>query len=183
MPKPKRPLSEKPSATRRRIRKNGEKIERDVALLYKPIEEWDMEELARGRPRNRGGNFQGPTPKWLTPLIMKQAKDRLRMLTRDEIAVFSGDAVRTMRKLMNNEDTDFDGKPLVSPTVKLQAAQYILDQTIGKATTPIEVSGNVVLEGLMAKILVNADGEPAHPILDAEIVEDTEDDAEDEDEE
>lgn len=180
MPGSKRPLSEKPSAVRRRIRTNGKKIERDVSMLYKPIDEWDMEELARGRPRNKAGTFTGPAPAWLTPLIIKQAKDRLRVLTRDEVAVYSGDAVRVMHKLMTNEDTDFDGKPIVSPSVRLQAAAYLLDQTIGKPTTPVEVTGNVVLESLMAKVLVNEDGTPAHPVIDAEVVED---EVEDDDEE
>ena len=174
---PRKPLSEKPTAVRSRIRKSGAKLERDVSMLYKPIEEWDMEELARGRPRNKAGTFSGPSPSWLTPLIMKQAKDRLRILTRDEIAVFSADATRVMHKLMMNEDTDFDGKPLVNPSVRLQAATYLLDQTIGKSTTPVEISGNVVLESLFAKVLVNDDsGDVAHPVIDGEVVEEEDDD-------
>ncbi len=174
-----RPLSEKPTAVRRRIRTNGAKIERDVAMLYKPIEEWDMEELARGRPRNRAGNFTGPPPAWLTPLLIKEAKDRLRVLTRDEIAVFSGDAVRVMHKLMTSEETDDDGKPMVSASVRLQAAQYLLDQTVGKATNPVEVTGNVQLQHLMANVLVNPDGSLSHPVIDGEVAED-EDDEDDE---
>lgn len=174
------PLSEKPTAVRARIRKSGAKLERDVAMLYKPIEEWDMEELARGRPRNRAGNFQGPAPAWLTPLIIKEAKDRLRVLTRDEIAVFSADAVRTMRNLMMSTETDDEGKPLVSASVKLNAAQYLLDQTIGKATNPVEVTGNVQLQHLMATILVNPDGTESHPVIDAQVVEDDDEDEDDE---
>jgi hypothetical protein len=144
-------------------------------MLYKPIEEWDMEELARGRPRNRSGNFTGPQPAWLTPLIIKKAKERLRVLTRDEIAVFSSDATRVMHKLMMSEDLDDDGKPLVSASVKLQAATYLLDQTIGKPTNQVEVTGNVQLEHLMATILVNPDGGQSHPVIDAEVAEEDDD--------
>jgi hypothetical protein len=178
----KRPLSEKPTAVRRRIRKTGQKLERDIGLLYKPIEEWDMEELARGRPRNKAGNFQGPQPIWLTPLIIKQAKDRLRVLTRDEVAFFAADATRVMHDLMQNNDVDDDGKPLVPPSVRLQAAQYVLDQTIGKPTQQVEVQGNVVLTSLLAKVMIDEDGEPAHPIIDAEVVEDEPEDDDEEDE-
>lgn len=166
MPANHRPLSEKPTAVRARIRKSGAKLERDVAMLYKPIDQWDMEELARGRPRNSRGDFTGPSPKWLTPVIIKEAKDRLRVLTRDEIAVFSGDAVRTMHKLMTSEEVDEDGKPIVSASVKLNAAQYLLDQTIGKATNPVEVTGNVQLQHLFASVVVNPDGSEAHPVID-----------------
>lgn len=173
MPKTKRPLSDKPSAVRARMRKTGKNITRDMEMLYKkPIEEWDMEELARGRPRNKSGNFTGPSPQWITPLVAKQATDRLRVLTKQELSVYAGDAVRVMHDLMTNEDTDMDGKPLVSPNVRLNAAQYVMDQIIGKPTTPVEVTGNVVLESLMARVLVNSDGTPAHPIVDAEVVED-----------
>lgn len=146
-------------------------------MLYKPIEEWDMEELARGRPRNRAGTFTGPNPSWLTPLLIKEAKDRLRVLTRDEIAVFSGDAVRTIHRLITSEDVDDDGKPIVSAAVKLNAATYLLDQTIGKATNPVEVTGNVQLQHLMASVLVNEDGTESHPVINGEVVED--DDEED----
>lgn len=173
---PKKPLSEKPSAVRRRIRQSGEKLERDVAMLYKPIDEWDMEELARGRPRNKSGNFQGPAPTWLTPVIIKEAKDRLRVLTRDEIAVFANDATRVMHKLMTSEELDYDGKPIVSASVRLDAAKYLLDQTIGKATNQVEITGNVQLEHLMASVLVNPDGREAHPVIDGEVMEHDEDD-------
>lgn len=169
-----KPYSTKPSTVRGRVRKNASRLERDVAMLYRPIEQWDIEELARGRPRNKAGNFTGPSPRWLTPLIIKQAADRLRLLTKQELSVFSGDAVRVIHKLMENEDEDEKGKPLVSAAVKLQAAQYVLDQTIGRPTVPVEVSGNVVLETLMAKVLVNEDGSPTHPVIDAEVVEDEE---------
>jgi hypothetical protein len=144
-------------------------------MLYKPIDEWDMEELARGRPRNKSGTFTGPSPSWLTPLIIKQAKDRLRVLTRDEIAVFSSDATRVLHKLMVSDELDDDGKPIVSASVKLNAAQYLLDQTIGKATNPVEVTGNVQLQHLFASVVVNPDGSEAHPVIDGQVVEEEDD--------
>lgn len=155
-----------------------------MEILYKkPIEEWDMEELARGRPRNKAGNFQGPKPRWVTPLIAKEAQDRLRVLTKAEIGAAVEDAIRVMVDLMKNEETDYDGKPLVSANVRLQAATYVMDQIIGKPTASVEVSGNVVLESLFASVVVNEDGTPSHPVIDAEVVEDEEtDDDEDGDE-
>lgn len=179
---PPRPRSTKPGATRARIRRNGKKLDTDIEILYqKPIEEWDMEELARGRPRNRAGNFQGPRPTWITPIILKQASEKLRQLTTQELSVYAGDAVRVMAKLMNEDGTDFDGKPLVSPSVRLDAAKYVMDQIIGKPKSQVEVTGNVVLESLMAEVLVNDDtGAHAHPVIDAEVLdEELEDDDED----
>lgn len=175
-PKVKRVYSDKPSAVRRRVRKNSKNIERDVEKLYrKPMEQWDMEELARGRPRNRAGNFQGPVPRWITPLILKEAQERLRTRTRQELGVYAEDALKVMHGVMMSQDSDDNGRPIVAASVKVQAAQYLLDQTIGKPTQQVEVQGNVVLETMLAKILVNEDGSPAHPILDAEVLEDDDD--------
>lgn len=170
----KQPLSQKPAAVRARIAKSAKNAARDVEMLYqKPISDWDMEELARGRPRNSAGNFAGPRPVWLTPLIMKESQDRLRTLTRQELSTYAGDAVRVMAQLMNEDGTDFDGKPLVSPSVRLQAATYVMDQVIGKSTTPIELTGNVVLQTLMADVVVNDEsGTVAHPVIEGTVVED-----------
>lgn len=180
---PPRTRSQKPSATRARIRRNGAKIDSDIEILYqKPIDEWDMEELARGRPRNKAGNFQGPRPSWITPLILKAASDKLRQLTTQELSVFAGDAVRVMAQLMNEDGTDFDGKPLVPASVRLSAATYVMDQIIGKPKSQVEVTGNVVLESLMAEVLVNDDtGSHAHPVIDAEVVEDDDEGDDDDD--
>lgn len=175
---PKKPLSEKPGAVRSRMRRSAADLNRDVEMLYqKPVEEWDMEELARGRPRNRSGNFSGAKPQWVTPLVRKEAQDRLRVLTRQELSVFAGDAVRVMADLMKEDGTDFDGKPLVPPSVRLNAATYVLDQIIGKPTNPVEVTGNVALQSLMADVLVNDDeGTKAHPIIEGEVATEPDDD-------
>jgi hypothetical protein len=170
---PRKQLSDKPAAVRARMKRNAGKVSRDVEILYqKPISDWDMEELARGRPRNSAGNFTGPRPTWLTPLIMKESQDRLRTLTRQELSTYAGDAVRVMAELMNEDGTDLDGKPLVAPTVRLQAATYVMDQIIGKSTTPIELTGNVVLQTLMADVVVNDEsGTVAHPVIEGTVVE------------
>jgi hypothetical protein len=175
----KQPLSEKPPAVRARMRKSSKNLTRDVEMLYKPVDEWDMEELARGRPRNRSGTFTGPRPTWISPLIIKEAQERLRVLTKQELSVFAGDAVRVIRELMLDDSIDDRGKPVVSDKVRMDAAKYVLDHTIGKPTNYVEVTGNVQLETLMATVLVNADGSPAHPVIDGQVVEDEFDDDED----
>lgn len=174
---PKKPVSEKPSAARRRMRKSADNIDRDIQILYKkPMEEWDMEELARGRPKGEDGKFRGPRPTWITPVILREAQDRLRQLTKDELATYAGDAVRVMVELMKDDSVDMEtGKAVVSPKTRLDAAKYVLDQIIGKPTNPVEVTGNVTLQHLMGSILVNPDGAQAHPVLDGEVVDDDED--------
>lgn len=164
------------------MRNSAKNIARDINILYKkPVAEWDMEELARGRPRGPNGKFQGPRPTWITPVILREASDRLRQLTKDELATYAGDAVRVMGELMKSTDVDEDGKPIVSAKTRLDAAKYVLDQIIGKPTLPVEHSGNVTLQHLMGSILVNPDGREAHPVIDGEVVED-DDESDDESE-
>lgn len=175
--KPNGNLSDKPSAVRARLRNTARNAERDMEMLYeKPVSEWDMDELAKGRPRSSDGTFRGPAPSWITPLIMKEAQDRLRTLTRQDLSSYAADAIKVMGKLMKEDGTDLDGKPLVPPTVRLNAAQYVLDQLIGKPTNPVEISGNVALQTLMATVLVNDEsGAHAHPVIEGEVVDDDED--------
>jgi len=52
----------------------------------KPIEEWDWQELARGRPRCADGTFKGVAPQWVTLAVRNEAKRRLLARANAEIA-------------------------------------------------------------------------------------------------
>jgi hypothetical protein len=91
-----------------------------------------------------------------------------------------GDALKVIHELMVDDWTDFGtGNAIVPPNVRLQAATYILDQTIGKSTTSVEVSGSVQLESLMAAVLVNPDGDVAHSVIEGEMAEEEPDEDDD----
>jgi hypothetical protein len=69
MPSRKKPEehSTTPAAARARLRRrkvtDTDGIKADIEVVYgKPIEEWDLEELTRGRPRNPDGTFAGAKP-------------------------------------------------------------------------------------------------------------------------
>jgi hypothetical protein len=79
-----RELSRKPKEIRKRLRR-GDNLERDLAMLeeagYKPVSEWDDEELARGRPRDRRGLFSGRTPEWRKEQVEAEALRRHKEAT------------------------------------------------------------------------------------------------------
>ena len=66
----------KPSLGIRNRLRRGKNREEDIALYaehshyFKPVHDWDMEELAHGRPRGKTGGFQGRAPGWLTADII-----------------------------------------------------------------------------------------------------------------
>lgn len=177
--------SSRPRAARRRLRDNVDRLEeeiaKDIEIVYqKPIEEWDWEELSRGKPRGANGNFQGDKPHWITPAIQAEARRRMRMLTEDQLMTHAMEAITVLKDLMSDNGIDDFGKPTTPGSVKLQAAQYILNHVIGTPKARVEIdNGSSPIAELMGGILVNPDGEPSHTVIEGQVVdEDGEDDNE-----
>lgn len=176
-----RPLSTRPEMIRKRLRSSAKDIDRDVAMLYgKPVSEWDFEELQRGRPRDpETGRFpRGPKPKWITDITMGEVRRRLQMMAKDQVASHTSSALGAIRDLMTDDREDANGRPMTPASVKFQAAQYVLDQIIGKPSSKVELSGSVELQHILAKIMVNPDGEDAHPVIEGYVEEELIDDDE-----
>lgn len=173
--------SSRPRAVRRRLRDNVDRLEQEIAkdieLVYqKPIDEWDWEELSHGRPRGANGKFQGDKPSWITPAIQAEARRRMRTLTEDQLMTHAFDAIDVLKELMSDTGVDDFGKPTTPASVKLQAAQYVLNHVIGTPKARVEVNdGTNPLAELMGGILVNPDGEPSHVVIEGTVVEDDDD--------
>lgn len=159
-------LSQDPQNIRKRIRRKNRDQAEDIALLYKPVEEWDLEELARGMPRNKNGTFVGRRPLWITPKIAAEAKRRLGEEAFSEVAVNVTKAVKVVTDLMQNEDLDEDGYPIVDNRLRLDAAKFVIEHVIGKPKQRVDVGIADSLAEMMADALTNPDGSPAHPVLE-----------------
>jgi hypothetical protein len=172
VPLPVRPMRDKrghrmnmtPKQLRERMRrsKKGAKSE-EFEILYTPVEQWDAEELARGRPRDRNGLFTGLPPKWITREIHEEAMTRFRQVIRDGMNANSNIALQTIADLMTNEETDEDGKPKVSSNVKLDAAKFLIDHTLGKPKQRVETDISVRLQGMLASAIITPGMLPAMP--------------------
>jgi hypothetical protein len=183
-----RGTSTRPRAARTRLRRAHERgerdtdqIKKDIAIAYgKPLEEWDWEELSRGRARPAGeqkGNIRGRKPKILAEgqLLNMEAQRRMRALSEHEILTMADEALRCLFDLMTDDEVNEFGSPMVPAGIKFQAAKYIMDHVIGTPKQRHEVSGTNPLAELMGGILVNPDGEPSHDVpdvVDGEVVED-----------
>lgn len=173
-----RVLSEKPEAVRARIRRRSEVVAEDIEMLYsKPVEEWDLEELARGRPRHPTGGFRGPRPKWITSTVLAEAQRRLKERAFEGLSVNVDSAVKVMAELMSNQDTNEFGDYMVPAKVKLDAATFIVEQVLGKAKQSVELGANDSMRNMLATVMVNPDGNPSHQVIEGMIVEDGEEDA------
>ena len=187
--------------TRRRIAKSRTRYDttmqglsvQEMADVYrKPLDDWDAEELAMGRPRNSSGRFSGPRPKWITPEMHEEAIERFKSLTRQGMRKATVSAIQTIQDIVENNDVDNRGRPLVTASTKLSAAQFLIEHVIGKPTQRVETDVSVKLQGILGAVMVNPgkDGDylPAHTpgitmelaaslddeeeILDAEVEED-----------
>lgn len=163
-----KPLSDNPKQVRRRARKHQKKMEAELTRLYKkPIEEWDMEELAHGKPRDPQGQFKGQSPKWVTRQVHEEAMRRFKQMLNAKVRVVSVPAVDVLLNLMTDNQYVYDdeGQPvryLVPPSVKAQIGQYLIDHIVGKATQPVENKGEVMhhIQSILATSMVNPDQEP-----------------------
>jgi hypothetical protein len=166
---------------RERARRKAAKgdVSAEIELLYKPLDQWTDEEITRGRPRDRHGNFSGKRPAWLTPVIQAERQRRLRQLMADDLGTFAGDALKIIHEVMMDNSTDESGKPVVPASVRVDAGKYLVDQFMGKATATIDVNAGNTLVDLLGDILVNPDGQPSHMIIEGSVVEDDPSDDED----
>lgn len=170
-------LSTNPKTIRSRLRRNGGKATRDLELLQqhggmKPLELWDMEELARGKPRRSDGKFGGASPVWLTPAIMLEAKRRFISHTFSDLAVYATKAVKVIVKIMEDPDTD--------DKLRYQAATFIIEHVIGRAPARVEMEVKETTRDFLADILMVEDKEgnivPAYPhVIQGEWTEDDDD--------
>jgi len=182
------PRSDRPHARMARAKKVNPRSKKAVDALiedngWKPIEEWDLQELARGKPKGLDGKFtRGPRPKWITEEVLAQVRKRHKQLVNDNIREMAEDAIALMHRLMNDDEFDENGKPVTPAATKFAAAKYILDQTVGAPIAKVEAEINHKVSFLMNAVIVNPDGTPSYPgvenFIEGEVVEEEDDDDE-----
>jgi hypothetical protein len=149
-------------------------------LYHKPISEWDMEELARGRPRNAQGSFIGRAPTWITPAIQKEAKRRLLDETFGNLAGHVDTAIKAIVQLIESEELDDKGRPIVDARTKLAAAMFVVENIIGKPKAIVEMQADDFTRQAIAAAIILDDGqEQDHFVLEGEFTEDEEGDEDD----
>lgn len=185
MPRAKDPsrLSKKPEQIRNRLRRKGKALFQDIDLYIenggtKPLDEWDLEELARGRPRAKNGKFAGRAAQWIQPSVAMEARRRLFQHAYGGMARHLDLALETVANLMNCTDLDENGRPIVDAAVKLKAAMFIIEHIVGKPKTHIELEATDMAKQTLASALVLDDGSPAHPVVDGQFTEREDDDDE-----
>lgn len=142
---------------RRRIRRANQVSREDMMLLYdgKPIDEWDYEELARGRPRAADGSFKGSKPAWIDRAMHEQIVKRFETIVREEMNAHTVEALQVINRVLTDEQIDEKGKPRTSSSTKLDAAKFLVEHIIGKPKQRTETDISVKLQGILGHAIVN----------------------------
>jgi hypothetical protein len=156
-------------ARARRVLKKGKKLSDEDFELWagKPVDEWDLEELARGRPRDKRGGFAGKPPAYMPRAVHERIAERFKMVIRDGMNQNAVAALGVIQNLLANEDTDEKGKPLVGANVKLDAAKWLLEHVVGKPVQPTQTDVSVKLQGILGAVMVNPVLDESHPDMAA----------------
>jgi hypothetical protein len=140
---------------RRRYKRADHLVEDAEQFLRKPYEEWDDEEIARGRPRDAAGGFRGRTSRYVSREVHERAMERFKGLVRENMNSMTLDALTVMRQVIGDEEEDKRGRPRVPASVKIQAAQYLLDHIVGRPMQPTKSDISVKLQGILGAVMVN----------------------------
>lgn len=159
----------------KKARNAAKTAEEALAIMYehKPIAEWDLEELAQGRPKDGHGHFKGPRPKWITAKHHEEIVKRFQKLLKQQMGTMMPHVLDVMLKVLQNEETweDKDGRETAfrfPPAVKVKVAQILLEYALGKPTQKQEVEVEGKLTALLGLAIVNPDGSPSQGYIEAD---------------
>lgn len=139
-----------PKQIRARARRHQKITEAELNELYKPIGEWDEEELARGRPRAADGTFRGKAPQWITRQMHEEALSRFKHVVEGKMRGETVTALTIIHSILTSKDVDEKNKPIVPAGTKLDAAKFLIEHVVGKPTQRQEVDVSVRLQALLA---------------------------------
>jgi hypothetical protein len=152
------------------------------AMAGKPVEEWDLEELARGRPRNKSGGWEGPPPKWITAEMHEKSIQLFKNMIRTDMRSHTVLAMNTLKDILENDEVDDKGRPTVPAATKVDVAKFLIEHLVGKPTQPIQADISLKLQGILGNVLVTPDQlggyQPAssHRQIEGELVVEEDDD-------
>lgn len=157
--------------TRKQIRARGRRAAargREISshefnTLYKDIDEWDMEELAMGRPRHPQHGFRGAKPRWITAEIHEKAMERFKATVKGQMSSMNSSALEVIHMILESDAEDRRGRPHIPASVKLEAAKFLLEHTVGKPKQHIQSDISVRLQGLLGTVMVNPNQALAPP--------------------
>ena len=152
-----RPITSKEAKQiRQRARRKMQKLsaEEQQALWGRDISDWDLEELARGRPKAKDGTFKGRPPKFLDRQLHEEIMKRFETIVKQEMNTHTVSALEVIGRILDNDETDEKGRPVVPAGTKLDAAKFLVEHAIGKPKQRTETDISLKLQGILGAVMV-----------------------------
>ena len=152
-----RPTRQIPEKTTAQINKEAEReaSELNPTRFKKPVETWDLQELARGRPRAADGSFKGRSPKWISSEVLEESRRRFQAGALVEVEANMDLAIKVIANILSDPDQD--------PRIRLDSAKFIINHVLGTPKVKAEIVTNSPFATLIASSLINPDGSDSHP--------------------
>lgn len=153
-----RPISSKQKKQiRQRARRKLAKLSEDEqeALWGKDIGSWDLEELARGRPRADDGSFRGKAPGFISRQLHEEIVRRFEEIVRQEMNGYTVDALRMLETVLGDNTTDVKGRRNTPRSVQVDVAKFLIEHVIGKPKQRTEADISVKLQGILGMAIAN----------------------------
>jgi hypothetical protein len=148
---------------RQKLRRQARKRDLVISELYdKPLDDWDEEELARGRPRASDGTFSGRPPRYVPRELHEEAVRRFQEHAQAELRGIVPKALETISSIVMDDRVDDKGRPVTPRAVQLQAAQWIVEHLVGKPKVRLEADISVRLQGILAEVMVSPEEAAQH---------------------
>jgi len=159
-----RPISsKKQKQIRQRARRKMQKLstEEQEVLWGKDVKAWDMEELARGRPRAADGSFRGKPPGFISRQMHEEIVRRFEEIVREEMNGHTVAALQVLSTVLEDDTTDEKGKRQTPRSVQVDVAKFLIEHVVGKPKQRTEADISVKLQGILGMAIVNPSLETA----------------------
>lgn len=134
------------------------------------VEDWDEEELRRGRRRDKNGKFTGRDPVVIPTAVYREIVRRSLRKAEVEMSTNLEAACKTLTAICNDHEAD--------DRDRINAATIILNRVMGRDATKVEVSAKTPLFLGLIQAGIVAGGQPValgadeSDIIDGEVVDD-----------
>lgn len=158
---------------KRRAKRKSERgarlTDQEFEILFpRPLEEWSLQELAKGYPKNAHGEWPSHPPnQFLRQEIRERIERRFKTSVKERMNVSTVTALETIQDILDNEDIDPRGRPIVPASTKLDTAKLLIEHLLGKPKQHVETEINGTLHSILAAVMVSPEQAvtPGHPEL------------------
>jgi len=141
------------------------------------LDDWDIEELIRGRRRGTDGSFKGRPPVVVPREIHDELAKRVKQDVAHQLRGIAAEYIEPVLRAVMENPGGIAPEQVPGLTLQLKAAQDLMDRFVVGRQEKVEVSGTLRHETLIQNVTIDRSlDEESDEIEDAEIVDEWDED-------